>query len=393
MPARTPKSKKSAVGARRTTPAPPISEATILEVYVAAAGRCSFYGHNETVMREPLTNKKARLGNIAHIVADKKDGPRGNDPLQMAKRSEADNLMLMCTLHHNFIDKRENVPDYPVSRLRHFKQMHEARMRRITVLPDTAKTHAIRFFGQIRGNLVTVSDTEVFDAIFAHEKRYTAGDVFDIDLGNLPDTADDAYWTTGRRKIDAALQQRILPLIENGTVERLSILAPARIPLLAYFGHQLGDKVPTELYQKHRTDGEGWAWPASGHEVTFEIVPHGDVSSAEVALLVSVSGGDIGKARRATKAGLIYEIRPVGETPSRTLLDSPATLRNFRNTYQSFLSLFEAQHASVKVIDCFLAVPAPIAILCGRDLQNDVPPTLALYELVEGEYHRAFTLN
>lgn len=301
--------------------------------------------------------------------------------------------MLMCTPHHNFIDRKENVPDYPVARLRHFKQMHEARMRRVTDMPDTAKTHAVRLFGQVRGCLSTVSDTEVFDAIFAHERRYTAGDVFDIDLGNDPDTADDAYWITGRRKIDAELNQRILPLIKNGTVERLSILAIARIPLLAYFGRQIGDKVPTELYQKHRTDGEGWAWPASGHEVKFEIVPHGDASSTEIALLVSVSGGDVPKVRCAKQAGLVYEIRPVGETPSRTLLDSPSTLRNFRNTYQGFLSMMEAKHSSVACIDCFLAAPAPIAVICGRDLQKDVPPALALYDLIDGEYRRAFTLQ
>jgi len=310
----------------------------------------------------------------------------------MAMRSAADNLTLMCTPHHNFIDKRENIADYPVSRLRHFKQIHEARIRRVTEMPDTAKTHALRLFGQVRGNLVTVSDMEIFDAIFANEKRYTAGDVFDIDLGTVPDTADDAYWTTGRKKIDAALQQRILPLIEDGTVERLSVLALARIPLLAYLGRQLGDKVPTELYQKHRTDGEGWAWPAAGHEVKFEIVTHGDPSSAEAALLVSVSGGDVAKVRRATKAGLIYEIRPVGETPSRTLLDSLATLRNFRSAYQAFLSMFEAEHASIAVIDCFLAVPAPIAVICGRDIQKDIPPALVLYDLGESEYRKAFTL-
>lgn len=78
-----PKTPAPAVKARRATSAPQITDATILEVYVAAAGRCAFYGCNKTVMRELLTNRTARLGNIAHIVADKADGPRGDDPLPM----------------------------------------------------------------------------------------------------------------------------------------------------------------------------------------------------------------------------------------------------------------------------------------------------------------------
>jgi hypothetical protein len=296
-------------------------------------------------------------------------------------------------MHHAFIDKKENVPAYPVTRLRHFKKIHEARMRYMTSLPSTAKTHAVRFIGQVRAHLTTVSDTEIFETIFATENRYTDADVFDIDLEAFLDTADDAYWNTCKVKIDAMVRQRILPLIENGSIERLSILAIARIPLLAYFGRQLGDKVPTELYQKHRTNGEGWTWPAAGHEVRFEIVPHGDVASSDVALLASVSGGDLAKVRRATKAGLIYEIRPVGESPSRTLLDSPATLQNFRKTYHDFMSMIEAKHSSVSRIDYFLAVPAPIAIVCGRDLQSDVFPTVVLHDLVDDEYRVAFTLR
>ncbi len=393
MPVRKPKPKTPARGAKHAAVAPPITEATILEVYVAAAGRCTFYGCHDTVMREPLTHKKARLGNIAHIVAEKVDGPRGDDLLPMLQRSQADNLMLMCTPHHNFIDKSENVPDYPVARLRHFKQMHEARMRRMTEMPDMAKTHAVRLLGQIRGDLASAPDAEIFDAIFAHEKRYAAGDVFDIDLGNLRDSADDAYWTTAKQKIDAELARRILPLVESGEVERLSIFALARIPLLVHFGHQLGDKVPVELYQKHRADGEGWNWPASGHEAKFEIVPSGDPSYPDVALLISVSGGDVAKVQRATNAGLVYIIRPIGETPNRTLLDSPATLRNFRTVYHDFMSMLEAKHAGVRSIDCFLAVPTPIAVICGRDLLKDVHPDLVLYDLVDGEYRRAFTLK
>jgi hypothetical protein len=55
--------------------------------------------------------------------------------------------------------------------------------------------------------------------------------------------------------------------------------------------------------------------------------------------------------------------------------------------------MIEARHPSVASIDCFLAAPAPIAVICGRDLQKDVPLVLALFDIVDNEYRNAFTLT
>jgi hypothetical protein len=300
--------------------APQITDNTIFEIYLAAAGRCSFFGCQVDLLKEPLTKRRARLGNIAHIVAASEDGPRGDFPLPMDKRSEFENLMLLCPLHHPFVDKKKYVKDYPVDLLREWKQRHENRMKLLTGIPEKSKTHVIRIVGQIRGNLTRITDEELSPAVFNNEECYIENCI-DIDLGKIPDNADRSYWSTGMEKIDHVLNTVVQPQIERGEIKRVTIFALARIPLLSYLGYRLGDKVPVSVYQKHRGLEEGWSWPDHGAEVKFKLLKHGNKDAKKVALFVSCSGGEIANVRNTTGSETaIYEISPVSTPRSRMLL-------------------------------------------------------------------------
>lgn len=371
---------------------PAITDATVLKLYVAAGGRCSFPGCLEYLMEEPLTKKPARLANVAHIVAESKDGPRGAFALPMKQRSEFGNLMLACTTHHTFIDKKAYETVYPVEMLHRFKLDHETHMKRATGSQMSEKTHAVRLVGQIRDHVVGLSDAEIRDAIFEHEYRHVE-QVIDIDLSALTDSAAPGYVAAVLGKIDEVLQRQILPAITDGSIKRLSVFALARIPFLTHLGYALGDKVPTVLYQKHRDGGEGWRWPKAATAVDFEVIEHGPATATRVAVLAGVSGGDVDKVRQATSAERVYQIHPIGEAPSRTLLRSPATLENFRRAYHEVLSRIETRHTRIGGVDYFLAVPAPIAVMCGRDVLRDVVPDVVVHDLVNGAYVAVATLK
>ena len=62
------------------------------------------------------------LGEMAHIVGQSQNGPRGNQNL--TDRDSYDNLILLCPTHHVEIDK--NYTAWPVERLRSIKADHEA---------------------------------------------------------------------------------------------------------------------------------------------------------------------------------------------------------------------------------------------------------------------------
>jgi hypothetical protein len=92
-------------------------------LYSRSGGRCAF-------CRRPLIADGSShggpviLGEMAHIVAERPNGPRGNSPLTPEQRNSYENLVLLCNIHHQLID---DVPrTYPVEKLLQMKQDHEA---------------------------------------------------------------------------------------------------------------------------------------------------------------------------------------------------------------------------------------------------------------------------
>lgn len=63
-------------------------------------------------------------GEVAHIVAEQRDGPRGASTLTPQQRNHQSNLLLLCFDHHAEIDTR--VDDYSVERLHRLKDDHAA---------------------------------------------------------------------------------------------------------------------------------------------------------------------------------------------------------------------------------------------------------------------------
>ncbi|HKI05353.1 MAG TPA: HNH endonuclease [Thermoanaerobaculia bacterium] len=75
------------------------------------------------------THTQRLLGQLAHIVARKYTGPRGDPHHPESKLHSAENLMLLCAHHHQQIDS--NVPEFSVEHLQNLKQRHESRIARI----------------------------------------------------------------------------------------------------------------------------------------------------------------------------------------------------------------------------------------------------------------------
>lgn len=62
------------------------------------------------------------VGEVAHIVANKIDGPRGDKSIPGNDRDGHENLMLLCQQHHTLIDN--NMHQYPVEKLLQIKTDH-----------------------------------------------------------------------------------------------------------------------------------------------------------------------------------------------------------------------------------------------------------------------------
>lgn len=85
-----------------------------------AANRCAF---SECRIELTPDGEVNTLGEIAHIVAESIEGPRGNYNLPIEQRNEYSNLILLCPTHHRMIDN--NPEEWTVEKLKQLKQDHE----------------------------------------------------------------------------------------------------------------------------------------------------------------------------------------------------------------------------------------------------------------------------
>ncbi|MBY3167389.1 hypothetical protein [Rhizobium laguerreae] len=101
-----------------------ISTKTAKMLWGKAAARCSMRGCRKLlVIDETETDDPALIGDMAHMVAESEDGPRGVSPLTQEERNRYANLILLCKNHHREIDEQPG--EWPVDRLQSIKAQHE----------------------------------------------------------------------------------------------------------------------------------------------------------------------------------------------------------------------------------------------------------------------------
>lgn len=96
-----------------------------------SGGVCAFPAcHKRLVEPRNDLDAAAFLGEMAHIVADSRQGPRGDSTMSDEERDSHTNLLLLCGDHHKTIDSQPRTYSVPV--LRRIKEDHEWRIRRAT---------------------------------------------------------------------------------------------------------------------------------------------------------------------------------------------------------------------------------------------------------------------
>lgn len=93
-------------------------------VFLKSGGRCAFPECHKELVEEVDLDDAAVVGEIAHIVADSRQGPRGAEDLRDEDRAKHTNLILLCPDHHTVIDSQ--VRTYSVGVLRQMKSDHES---------------------------------------------------------------------------------------------------------------------------------------------------------------------------------------------------------------------------------------------------------------------------
>lgn len=357
-----------------------ISHKTQLFLFVLAGGRCEFDGCNKYLINHHLTHTPGNFAEMAHIVAFKPDGPRGQDGLRPESDdiNNIDNLMLLCPECHKLID--DHPENYKRETLEKYKLDHEQRICRLTGMKPDHKTTVVQLKAKIGGQAVAIPAPHVNDAIAPRYPEDSRGYI--IDLTGF-DQESEAFFEAAKQQIKREVEKLHAPGMELETTRHISLFALAPIPLLVHLGSQLSNKIGLDLYQRHR-DTEDWVWKTDGQPVGYEFRQmQVGTDKMHVALVLSLSGTIQRESLPAEidNTFFIYEITLANKVvPSPTYLRLKEDVTAFKERYPQMLRTIARDHGQLNEIHLFPAVPAPIAVLCGREILPKIDPALVVYD-------------
>lgn len=324
-----------------------------------------------------MTLTEGNFAQMAHIVAFSPQGPRGVKRLSAKEVNAVDNLMLLCPECHKLVDAHPE--RYSVKTLKLFKARHEERIHRLTATHPDYQTRVVILKSKIGEQAVDVSPGAIQAAI---APRYPDPEPLLMDLTAVPDGDDPPFWETAKRVISQSCDRLYGARMDGPPLRHVSLFALAPIPLLIYLGSQLSSKIPVELYQRHR-DKENWTWKTTGDPASYHVkVLRSGSDRSKIALLLALSG-PIPHDKLPPEIDsrfTVYEVTLAKGVPNTGFLRLRQDLVAFQRIYQEVLATIVKEHGLVDEIHLFPAVPAPVAVVCGREPLPKVHPALIVYD-------------
>jgi tetratricopeptide (TPR) repeat protein len=186
---------------------------SVVKILLALSGnRCAFPDCNHSL----VTDKGNFIGELCHIEAANKKGPRFNPNQTEEQRRAAANLLFLCPIHHKQVDDYPN--EYTVTWLKSIKQRHEQqfRQRKYEVLAETLEKvyHSIEI--QIEKLLKLSEDTnttshKIDNAVNTIDRKMdTVSDKIDfllVKFAMQSTTSEDNVYTSQLEAIKALKNQ------------------------------------------------------------------------------------------------------------------------------------------------------------------------------------------
>ncbi len=370
-----------------------IPESVKFRLWGKTGGRCQYEGCNKPLWLDALTKAEFNTAYIAHIIADKPTGPRGDEELSAKLASDISNLMLMCDEHHRLIDKID-VDGHPVSRLKEMKRRHEERIELLTAILEDKKSHVLLYGANIGQQSAHISWQKA--AVAMTLNRYPA-EAQAIEIGMINSAFRDdepRYWEIEKENLSRQFNDKIRSRLQNGSIEHLSIFALAPQPLLIEMGHLLSDIPSSDVYQLHREPPD-WTWQACDEPFDL-IVEKPDKKGQTVALNLSISA-TIDDSRIKSVLGPdvpIWKLTPAPDPPYNDILKSREQLAQFRQTFRKLMDEIKYIHGQEAELHVFPAVPVAIALEIGRIRMPKADLALHVYDQHNAKgFHLALTIK
>ena len=341
-----------------------IPQPTKLCLWGKAGGRCQYEGCNHPLYRDDVTQAEFNQAYIAHIIADKPSGPRGDPVLSEKLKNDLGNLMLLCDAHHRLVDIAD-VEGHPVERLRQMKEEHEKRMELLTSISPDRQSHIVLYGARIGEHDAPLTFQKAAAALIPDRSPASPRPI-ELSLNNRSiGDAEEHYWEMESEHLRRQFRIEVKSRLRADDIRHLSVFGLAPIPLLIELGRLLSDIPAADVFQLHREPPD-WVWQKGPNSFEYAVRFEGDQKSQTVALILGLSA-DI----------VLDRVRPiVGDNaacwtithgnPGNDFLESREQLRQFRETLRSVFNAIKKQHGEEAQLHLFPAVPVACAIEIGR---------------------------
>lgn len=361
-------------------------------LWFAAHGRCEFAGCNKRLDINGVTMEECNISNMAHIIGDSSDGPRGDAKKSAELAHDVSNLMLLCPDCHKLID-HEGVEKYSVDVLRAMKKTHEERIWRVTGIQPEKKSLVVVYGAKIGTDTPYFNKDILFNTIFPD--RYPVN-LTPVEIQMKQSTIQDGepeFWYIEEKQIERLCKEKVIEPMERGEVPHISLFALAPQPLLVKLGTVLNDKFHVSVYQKHRIPDE-WRWQDEDSKNDIVLVEPKD-KTKEPVLVIALSANAI-KERIAKRFGDTASIWIITcKIPGNDMLRNRSQLDQFNRIARRVMDLMKTSNPDADCIKIFMAAPVACAIELGRIRmpKADLPWVLYDYRVEKDEDVKTITIK
>ena len=361
-------------------------------LWAISGGRCEYEGCNKILHTDILTKRRYNSAYIAHIVADKPKGPRGNKVRSKILADDISNLMLLCNEHHNLVDKY-GVEGHSETRLLVMKRKHEERIQRITDIALDMSSEIILFGANIGINNSPLSYQSACEALL-YDYYPANNHAIELGLKNSSITDNtDTYWITEEANLLEQFNLKIKPKLMLGNTDHYSVFALAPQPLLIKFGTLLNDLNNLKVYQKHR-EPSTWKWQKMSSNIEYVIREPADKTKIPVLVLSLSARITHDRIERILGNSVsVWEVTIKG-TPNNDFLKTEALLSGFRCIARQSFDKIKSYHGCVD-LHVFPAMPVSASVEFGRVWmpKADMPMVIFDENKSKGGFYKTITIK
>ena len=342
-----------------------ISRPVERELWGRAAARCQFSDCNRLLYKSPVTQERVNIAQMAHIYSFSADGPRGRGPFAQKTKGLNDigNLMLVCYDCHRKIDQDKTGARYSVALLKSWKEAHETRIRVVTGISSTKKSHVVLYGSRIGQEHSPLTFDAAAESMFPDWLPADDRPV-NLSMACSHDDSTPEFWTSEAAHLRKEFERQVRDRSEEAKPNHFSVFALASQPLLVLLGSLLTDKVPAAVYQLHR-EPTTWKWQPHPDNFNFQIVPPGDKTGAPV-LVIALSAKISPERVSSVIPGRLSIWELTIDEPHNDFLQSETQLSLFRQAARKLIGEIQAAHPNFAELPVFPAMPIACAIELGR---------------------------